>query len=271
MADGSVDTTSLLGKIAGYTEILSKDPHSTVFVPLSEAYRTMGMLDDAIEIARRGIVAVPGYAPGFITLGRSLAEKGRLHDAAEAFARALQLEDANLQAIKGLARVRLLLGQADQARPLLVKARQLAPTDAAVARMLADLPPAGPPPAATPAAGKSDVPIATVTVAEIYERQGLLRKAYKVYHDLYRTDPGNQQLRQKLLELRQRIESGSEPSPAPATETSPPSLATGPAAQPADASPPPPTAAPAPVPQQQLAATYQRWLETIQARRHHVR
>ena len=43
---------SLVGKISSYLQIVSKDPHSTAFVPLSEAYRQIGLLDDALEAAR---------------------------------------------------------------------------------------------------------------------------------------------------------------------------------------------------------------------------
>lgn len=278
MAVGNADI-SLLGKIAGYTEILSKDPHSTVFVPLSEAYRTMGMLDEAIDVARRGIDAVPGYAPGYITLGRSLAEQGQLKDAAEAFSHALQTEEANLQAIKGLARVKLLLGQPEEARPLLMQGRQLAPDDGAIVKMLATIeaarPAVSPTPqaptlqAAPPQSAKRDVPIATATVAEIYERQGLFKKAFKVYHDLYQADPQNQQLREKLLDLKRRIQAGegapAQAAPAPAA----PTVAVA-SAPPEDVSPPPPPIIPTPTPEQELADTYARWLDAIQIRRHHV-
>lgn len=269
MADGSADI-SLLGKIAGYTEILSKDPHSTVFVPLSEAYRAMGMLDEAIDIARRGISAVPGYAPGFITLGRSLAERGKLVESAETFAEALQIEESNLQALKGLARVRMLQGLTEQARPLLLKARQQAPDDAAIAKMLASLgaprqAPLEQSPSTESSATGSDVPIATLTVAEIYERQGLHRKAYKVYFDLYRIDPGNQQLRRKLEELKHLIETTDHrPTPEPAT-VAPPSP------QEPEIPHPEPAAPLAAVTQhQQLVDTYGQWLEVIQSRRSHV-
>lgn len=277
MADGGADI-SQLGKIAGYTEILSKDPHSTVFVPLSEAYRSMGMLDEAIEVAMRGNAAVPGYAPGYITLGRSLAERGRLGEADASFTRALQLEETNLQALKGLARVKMLQRLPEQARPLLVAACQLAPDDATITKMLASLgapppPPASPPATAAPvpavAAVRNDVPIATVTVAEIYERQGLYRKAFKVYHDLYQNDSGNQELRRKLAQLKQLIETGAEATAKPTSVLG--------SATPVEPATPAPSVAPpqtAPTvqatPQQELQATYHRWLEVIQSRRPHV-
>jgi len=271
MTGGSTDV-SLLGKIAGFTEILNKDPHSTVFVPLSEAYRSMGMLDDALEVARRGIAAVPAYAPGYITLARSLAERGRLAESADAFGEALRLEEGNLQALKGLARVRQMQGQSEQARTLLTQASQLAPEDAAVGKMLASLgaPPAQTAqPAQTPSpSAKREVPIATMTVAEIYERQGLYRKAYNVYYDLYRTSPDNALLRQKLSELKGLIESGASPSAPPAPVAA--EAAPTPVAEPAASSPVEPPQDTADASHQQLMAIFTRWLEAIQRRRSHV-
>jgi hypothetical protein len=55
------------------------------------------------------------------------------------------------------------------------------------------------------AAEKSAEPISTATIAEIYIRQGFPEKALKVYRDLLRADPQNDQLRQKLIALKARL------------------------------------------------------------------
>ena len=68
--------SSLLGNIAAYTEILAKDPNSTIFVSLSEAYRKMGMLDDARDVIKRGLINNPEYAPAHIDLARILCQQG---------------------------------------------------------------------------------------------------------------------------------------------------------------------------------------------------
>ena len=60
--------SSLLGKVAAYTEILAKDPDSTIFVSLSEAYRKMGMLDEAKDVAERGLKKNPQFSPAYIVL-----------------------------------------------------------------------------------------------------------------------------------------------------------------------------------------------------------
>ncbi|HEX9872941.1 MAG TPA: tetratricopeptide repeat protein, partial [Deferrimonas sp.] len=166
---------SLLGKIAGYTEILAKDPRSTVFVPLSEAYRQMGMLDDALQIARQGVTALPRYCPGHISLGRVLAQRGDLNRAIAAFEAALAIEHDNLTAIKGLAKVRILNRQPEEALQILLRGATINPGDDGVRKMLASLGPVhsrgavvpeaslpDEPPMEKPVAGE---PIATSTIA----------------------------------------------------------------------------------------------------------
>ena len=126
MVDGSAEA-SLIGKIAGYTEILAKDPRSTVFVPLSETYRKLRMFDDAVEVASRGAKVLPTYAPGFVALARALAERGDWQGAAAAFDQTLAIEPANLQGLKGLARARIALRETEAVRGLLFQTELLEP------------------------------------------------------------------------------------------------------------------------------------------------
>jgi len=202
---GQVEEVSLLGKIAGYTEILSKDPRSTVFVPLSEAYRKMKMLDDAIDVASKGVAALPNYAPGYIALARAQAEHGQVAAAAAAFEHVLRLEAENVQGLKGLARVRMMQTRIEDARMLLETAKRQAPDDPQIDGMLRSLNQGA---ASAPAAvggepaPEAEAPIATATLAEIYLRQGLHRKAFNIYRELYQADPSNRALFDRLTELK---------------------------------------------------------------------
>lgn len=204
---------SLLGKIAGYVEILAKDPRSTVFVSLAESYRQMGLLAEALEVATRGVQALPSFSPGYTVLGRIQVQNGNLDAAAAAFERALLIEPENLTSLKGLARVRMQQGDRAQALKLVRRAVSLKPDDAVAQKMLAALgAPAEAPEAATPpqpvvaAVHPPADPISTPTIAEIYIRQGFLGRAMKVYRDLLQADPRNEEIRRKLVELKQRIE-----------------------------------------------------------------
>lgn len=217
---------SLLGKIAGYTEILSKDPYSTIFVPLSEAYRQMGLLDDALEIASKGVQANPSYEPGYTAIGRTQAQRGAHDEAAAAFEKALELDRDSLAALKGLASIRLKTGEKEQARLLLLRAAALRPNDAAVHKTLRQLsgPASAPssPSVEIPQAARSSspspksspkavAPISTPTIAELYIKQGFPKRALRVYRDLLESDPHNEAIRQKLIALKKRLAAGGRP------------------------------------------------------------
>ncbi|GAB4170383.1 MAG: hypothetical protein Tsb0017_13450 [Geothermobacteraceae bacterium] len=281
------DTSTLLGKIAGYTEILAKDPRSTVFVSLAEAYRQLGMLDDALEILDKGIVHLPRFVPGYVARGRILAQKGQLADATVAFEQALAIESDNLPAIKGLARVRYRQGYTDKARALLEKGRSIKPDDPVIIKMLASLGgdaaetaepisseaarEAEPQSEHEVESGGEQPAILTSTLAELYVRQGLLHDAARVYREILRRDPDNQKARQRLVELKQQIES-QEQEGAPAASPDAP--------EPVPVSPEPdvdlaeesrPQAEPPETSKEQLVDIYQRWLAAIDQRRAHVR
>jgi tetratricopeptide (TPR) repeat protein len=266
---------SLLGKIAGYVEILAKDPRSTVFVPLAESYRQMGLLDEALDVATKGVKALPSFSPGYAILGRIQIQLGNVDAAAAAFERALLIDPENLMSLKGLARVRMQQGGQAAALKLVRRAVALKPDDTVAQKMLAAL---GAPPAAPPAAPDVAVPsrplaaaghphadpISTPTIAEIYIRQGFLGRAMKVYRDLLQADPHNDEIRQKLVELKQRIEAQKfAPAAVPTTTVEVPA----PAEEAAVAFE---AAAPREEPAQQVAVLT-RWLDSISRRRADVR
>jgi len=274
---------SQLGKLAGYIEILAKDPRSTVFVPLAETYRQLGLLDDALEVASRGAQVLPRFSPGYTVLGRIQAQRGDLAAAVTAFEKALLLDPENLTSLKGLAKVRMRRGERTQAEQLLQRATALKPDDSVAQKMLAALgsaPLAAPEP---PPSGDGETetltaegdPISTATIAEIYIRQGFFGRAQKVYRDLLQVDPHNEEIRRKLVDLKQRIDSQKAPSVAAEAaagevlaETESPSIPSLPAEAQAAAMPP---AEPADESSRQLA-TLTRWLEAISSRRNvHVR
>lgn len=54
--------------LAKYFALYKKNPRSKVFAPLAEAFRKLGMLDDAFKILKDGIRNHPNYALGYIVL-----------------------------------------------------------------------------------------------------------------------------------------------------------------------------------------------------------
>lgn len=254
----------MISRISSYLQIVSKDPHSTAFVPLAEAYRQIGLLDDALEAARLGTRMLPNFSPGFATLGRILGQMGRIDEAMSAYARALSIDRQVQSALVGLARLHLVRGERDEARRILREAAAYHPQDEMIENMLIalDLPrpwggaPAPEPAVATPetvlpaAAPAGGEPIPTATLAEIYFKQGLIDQAIRVYEEILRVEPENAPAARRLQEL-----SAASPIPAPA-----PAERTGITA---------PQASPPSRPRRPLEV-YERWLQAIHIRRAHV-
>lgn len=219
---------ALLGKMAGYIEMLVKDPYSTVFAPLSDIYRTFGLHEEAIAVAQKGSEMVPTYAPGFVALGRALAEVGDPAGASHAYRQALLVDSVNLAALTGLASSCLGCGQNDEALALLTQAESIAPDDEVVKtlfpvvrKLTTSLALSSPPSLQSPVPLPTEVPItveeeqsesiagaavslptiATATLADIYIKQGFPERAMKVFSDLLAEDPGNSEIRQRYDEL----------------------------------------------------------------------
>ncbi|MES2528505.1 MAG: CDC27 family protein [Bdellovibrionota bacterium] len=62
---GKRNQSALLAKYYG---LYKKNPRSKVFAPLAEAFRKLGMIDDALKILKEGIRHHPNYALGYIVL-----------------------------------------------------------------------------------------------------------------------------------------------------------------------------------------------------------
>ncbi len=274
---------SLISKIGSYLQIVTSDPRSTAFVPLAEAYRQIGLLDDALEAASLGTRALPHFSPGFAIKGSILGQMGKIDEAMGAFAQALSIERQSRAALVGLARLHLARGERDQARKLLRQAAEFHTDDAGIRDMLValDLPrpwdqlkqavvtaePAPPPPESAPptAAGQQPEPIFTATLAEIYVRQGLTDKAMAVYTEILKQNPQNQAVRERLQSLQALARSGETPADQP-VGASPPEPPVASAAMPVPAAESPRPAAPRPA----ALATLERWLACLQQRREHV-
>ncbi len=223
----------MIGKIGSYLQIVAKDPSSTAFVPLAEAYRQIGLLDDALEATHLGTKMLPHFSPGFSTMGRILGQMGRIDEAISAYARALSIDPQSQSALVGLARLHLIRGERDLARDILKQAEGFHPDDEKIADMLValdlprpwkdikqasqaqDLPAKIQVPSAEPV--EPAEPISTVTLAEIYAQQGLLDKAARVYEDILRQNPDNASVRERLLKLQESL--GGKPVIPPALET----------------------------------------------------
>jgi tetratricopeptide (TPR) repeat protein len=213
----------LISKIGSYLQIVAKDPSSTAFVPLAEAYRQIGLLDDALEAARLGTKMLPHFSPGFSTLGRILGQMGKIDEAMSAYARAFSIDRQSQAALVGIARLHLIRGERDMARKILRQAEEFHPDDEKISDMLnaLDLPrpweeikQASELQAVVPegedTAEESGEPIPTATLAEIYVKQGLIDKALKVYRDILEQSPDNTVAQERMQQLQEQPEAQTE-------------------------------------------------------------
>ncbi len=99
------ETTSFWADIKKYEDILAKDPRSYCFAPLSELYRKLGLLDDALAVAKRGTEAHPEYIGGYMAFGRALFEMGKREEAKASLEKVALATPENLLAQKLLSQI----------------------------------------------------------------------------------------------------------------------------------------------------------------------
>lgn len=98
-----------------YLAALVKDPKSKAFVPLADAYRKAGMLDEAIQVAKDGLKYNPGYISGRFVLGRCYYEKEMFKEAEEELQRVVKSNPENADAQRLLARIQEKQGRLEEA------------------------------------------------------------------------------------------------------------------------------------------------------------
>lgn len=89
--------------IEKYQKLFEQDPQSKVFAPLGEAYRKMGLLDEALQVLTRGIRYHPNFASGRVALAKVQIEKKMYEEAVEHLHKASELSPENILAHRLLA------------------------------------------------------------------------------------------------------------------------------------------------------------------------
>jgi len=248
-----IESASFWAEIKKYEDVLAKDPRSYCFAPLAELYRKLGLLDDAVQVAKRGIEAHPEYVGGYMALGRTLFEMGLKDESKVALERVVKVTPDNFLAQKLLSQIYIEQGDDVSAEKALQVLVLLNPDDVEGKLMLEALGRAAAKrkeaeqkiiaeegfsfenadsfstchfvedssensdfdevqspknsvdlQMVTAPSGKD--PLATVTVAELYVKQGVLERAIEVYKELLEADPDNDELKKRFIELQWRLE-----------------------------------------------------------------
>lgn len=124
--------------IEEYQLLLMRNPSAKVFAPLAEAYRKMGLLQQALEICEKGVHYNPEYPSGLVAYGKILFELKKYEEASEAFNRATQLKSDNLLAHKLNALCLIKLNKYPEALKAYKYVLFLNPTDAQAQKFVAN-------------------------------------------------------------------------------------------------------------------------------------
>lgn len=271
------NSTSFWADIKKYEDILAKDSRSYCFAPLSELYRKLGLLDDAVSVAKKGIEAHPEYIGGFMVLGRALFEQGNRDEARASLEKVVLATPENLIAQRILSQIYQEEGNliaAERALQLLVtfnpgdtesslalealqRSMQTSMDNEPLSSPALNVPEVESAEEASgtieaeqssssfdlddsfefgdtvdahvgsgsagddlledgaPAAEPGIEPLATVTLAELYEGQGFLEKALEIYRDLLNKDPESLRLKERVTDLSIRLGRETVHSPVP--------------------------------------------------------
>jgi tetratricopeptide (TPR) repeat protein len=193
-------------------------PDSYVFAPLADAYRKAGMLDEAVEICRKGIRKHARYPSGHVVLGKCYFDLGEVDEAEDSFQSVLGLDENNLVALKYLGMIQAGRGELEVARERFKHILVLDPENREIRHMLEDLQEVeesvptdddkaadeefeGEPISLGSDTSETSDDLATTTLADIYAAQGYLDKAAKIYGEILRQQPDNAEVRRKLLDI----------------------------------------------------------------------
>ena len=186
-------------KIDVFTQRLAQDPHSRVFAPLADLLRQAGRWDDALELLDDGLGRHPDYVSALVIKGRTLLDAGRVDQARQVLACALELDAENFVVLRLLAEDARSRQAWTESIPLLEKLVVLDPDDGqwpgalAEAKQFAarDLP-----------ADSADSSFATMTLVDIYLAQGYRDKALAALNQMRAREPGRKDILQRITEIQ---------------------------------------------------------------------
>lgn len=232
----SPDTPSIAQTIEFLEKALCDSDSPRSYAPLVEAYRLAGRLDDALRTAERGSAAFPAHVGIRIVLARVLTDLGDFERARTAYLQVLSLDPGNMEALSLAGPDAEVPGQpgppgaeapgqpdddaarrpgmapaaqdearqgrdADEAREGVPGRQDLSGRPGSLSEELAHLDELF----ASPAHGESGhdtgeepAGIATLTLAEIYSRQGLTREAVRICETILERQPDNEEAKRAL-------------------------------------------------------------------------
>ena len=121
------------------SEEVARDPGSSSFLPLADAYRRMGKTQAALRVCLRGLERNPGHVGAHLLLARLYLELGDRERAADEWAMVVRLDPDNFDAHRGLGFFHLERGELSAASRHLERAASARPNEPTVREALSVL------------------------------------------------------------------------------------------------------------------------------------
>jgi tetratricopeptide (TPR) repeat protein len=197
------DQVALLQKIKEFNALLSQQPDSDVFVPLTRCYLDLGLIDAAFEAVKKGLAEQPQHVDGLLLLAHLHGQRNEYDDAVAVYEQILSLDSQNHLAQLGLVDIDISQGFCSRAASKLDRLRREYSHDRTFVELekrLEEL-------RSHDDENDNDesAPVATTTIAELYVKQGLLEKAVSIYRQLCQQQPDNQDLAERLRKLESEL------------------------------------------------------------------
>lgn len=215
MAKPKEDEITFRPEIEKLGERWRKNPKSLVFVPLADAYRKGGMLEEAIEVCNEGLKYHPNNAGAHVVLAKCYYDTNKPALARNEYEEAINLDPQNIVAIMGLANIYREREMNELAAEHYRRVLDIDPSNDEAERILAKLEPKikkiQPPPKPEPkkeakpkkSDGKSS--FRANALATTYEQQGFPDKALKIYESIAEERGINPDLALKINDLRAQV------------------------------------------------------------------
>jgi predicted regulator of Ras-like GTPase activity (Roadblock/LC7/MglB family) len=123
-------------RIHAWMDEIARDPASPAFMPLADALRRLGRLDEARRYALRGLERHPHLAGAHDALARVLADLGDEGEARDEWEFALRLDPSHLASLRGLGFLAWKRRDLAAAEHLLARALHMNPAEDGVATAL---------------------------------------------------------------------------------------------------------------------------------------
>jgi tetratricopeptide (TPR) repeat protein len=230
------DSASFWTDIKKLEEQLAKAPESFCFADLSSVYLKAGLIEDALYVARLGVAKHPEYLAGQRALSQACHAKGLNDEALTALKRIVVAIPEDVSSQKLLGRLLIESGEAEAAVKVYRIAQEFAPEDVECRLQLESLERSGETAGSAftacdgddftegdeeiiedleileefdegtsgtdPLLTESDHdPLSTVTLAELYVKQGFIHKALEIYRAILVDNPVDQAIEKRLTEL----------------------------------------------------------------------